>query len=520
MTSPVIDCAKPDPDRHFRTDHLMADLKGRSVRGGAITLAAQAAKFVLRMGSTVVLARLLTPADYGLVAMVAAVVGVAVVLRDLGLSTATIQKATISQAQLTNLFWVNLLVGLLLTLIVAACGPVIAWLYGDWRITSITLLLAPSFVLAGLGVQHRALLARQMRVATRSAIELLSLSTGIACGIVLAAADWGYWSLVAMALSTELSDMVFTWVACRWRPGLPSRSGNIFEMLRFGGGVSIATFINYVARNVDNVLIGWYWGPLTLGIYNRAYQLFMLPLQQVSAPLNAVVFPALSRLQSDAKHYRRYYLRVLAIICFVGMPMAAMFVVLAPEMVQLCLGRNWGEVVPVFQVLGIAALFQPVTNTTGWLYLTLRRTKELVVWTAIWTTIVVVSFVVGLPFGAVGVAAAYAVARSILIVPSVYFATRGTAVTTGDVVRTILRPLVTAGVVAMGCLVVKLGVWPDRPVFMLTAGAVLTVAITMGAMAIDAGDRAVLTVVWRELRRRSRSAKAEAGVAVAAQHGL
>ena len=142
----------------FETDHLRAGLEGRSVRGGVLTLTSQGAQFLIQTLATVVLARLLVPADFGLVAMVTAVTGLAATFADLGLSEATIQRKEISHGQISILFWINVAIGVGLMLLTAALAPALAWFYGEPRLKNITLLLSLTFLISGLRVQHDALL--------------------------------------------------------------------------------------------------------------------------------------------------------------------------------------------------------------------------------------------------------------------------------------------------------------------------------------------------------------------------
>src|SRR6266568_9290143 len=197
--------SRPDSDsndQHLRTDHLLTNLEARALSSGLITLTSQGAQFILNLGSIMVLARLLNPADFGLLAMLMTVMSFLRVFREAGLSTATIQREGITHAQVSNLFWVNVAVSGGAGLLLAAASPLIAWFYREPRLIPITLILAATFPLSGLTVQHVALLARQMRFKALAWIQVGSQLSGFVMGITMAWLGYGYWSLVGLNITT------------------------------------------------------------------------------------------------------------------------------------------------------------------------------------------------------------------------------------------------------------------------------------------------------------------------------
>jgi len=187
---------------YFDTEYLKADLKGRSVRGGAVTMAAQAARFLLQMGSTIVLTRLLTPQDFALIAMVTAATGFVMIFKDMDLSMETVQKAEINHAQISTLFWINVGLSLCIMVVIAALGPAIGWFYGEPRLTWITLAMAGAFIFGGFTIQHQALLRRQMYFGTWAIIEIVAMLNGVVAAILSAWYGAGYWALVIMRAAT------------------------------------------------------------------------------------------------------------------------------------------------------------------------------------------------------------------------------------------------------------------------------------------------------------------------------
>jgi len=436
----------PSTNENFlTTDHLKSDLKGRSVRGGIVTIIAEGLKFLICMGSTVVLARLLTPKDFGLIAMVTAVTGFVMMFKDMGLSMATVQRAEITHAQVSTLFWINVGVSILLMLVTAALGPAISWFYGDPRLTWITIALAGGFIFGGLTIQHQALLRRQMRFTALAAVEIAGMSAGVLAAIISAFYGIGYWALVVMQVVMEAVMALGVWIACGWRPGLPVRGSGVREMLKFGGNLTGFNVVNYFARNADNLLIGKFWGAKALGLYSKAYGLLMLPLSQINAPLSAVAIPALSRLQDDPDQYRNYYLKTIGMIALVTMPGVTFLIVMSKEIILLVLGPQWTNAAPIFTFLGLAALFQPVSNTTGWLFVSQDRTNDMFRWSFIGGGLAVASIVTGLHWGAIGVAASYSITDITIRTPLLYwFVGRKGPVMTKDIYNALILPVCTS----------------------------------------------------------------------------
>lgn len=492
-----------DPNQYFRTDHLKADLKGRSVRGGAVTMITQASKFVLNMGSTAILARLLTPQDYGLIGMVIAVTGLVALFNDMGLSTATVQRAEINHKQVSTLFWVNVALSASIMLLTAALAPAIAWFYGEPRLSGITLVVAITFIFAGLGVQHQALLTRQMRFKDLAVVDLTSMFVGVTTAIVSASCGAGYWALAFMQVAMAIAYTVGVWTMCGWRPGPPVRRSGVRSMLAFGGNLTGFSVFNYFSRNLDNILIGRVWGAGALGIYSKAYGLMMLPLQQINGPITAVAVPGLSRLHSEPEQFRNHYLKALSLITGTTMPVVLLMLILSDQVVELLLGSQWREVGVIFQLLGISAFFQPITNTSGWLYISTGRADRMFKWGIFSSMFLVMSFLLGLPYGARGIALSYSIAKLLQTAPCMYYATRDTSITMLDLINAVKQPLIAsliAGAIAFG---VQFAIGSSLPVW---ATAIIS-AIAMGLiysliMFYIFGAKELYSSVLQQFKRR------------------
>jgi O-antigen/teichoic acid export membrane protein len=428
-------------DHHFKTDYLRDDLKHRTASAGLITLVAQAAKFCLQVGSTMILARILTPGDYGLIAMVTAVTAFLMMFKDAGLSEATIQRREINHNQISSLFWINVGVGIILTLITVAVAPAIASFYDDRRLTWIAIALAPSFVFSGLTVQHMALLRRQMRFFSLAIIDISSIIVSIGVGIISAWNGAGYWALVYMQLMIAICTAIGVWFSTGWYPGFPVRDSGIREMLTFGWNVTGVGIIVFFTRNLDNVLIGKFWGTQQVGLYSKAYQLLLLPIQQINRPISKVFISTLSLLQNDPERYRRYYYKALNFIAFATGPLVMIMAALSNEIVEITLGNQWLDSCKIFEVLAIAAFVQPIGNAIGWIFISLGQTGRMMKLFLITGPVVILSFIIGLPWGPLGVAISYTVCTYLLQIPCYIFAFRYSPLTIRDLIKSVWTPM-------------------------------------------------------------------------------
>jgi len=438
----VVVQSRQNAEDPFSIDHLHADLKGRSVRGGFLTLTSQGAQFLLQSTSTIVLARLLNPADFGMVAMVTAITGLGQAFADLGLSEATIQRAEISQEQVSTLFWINVAIGFALAMITAAMAPFFAWFYREPRLQAITLIVSLTFVIGGLRVQHDAILRRQMRFMSLAVRDVTAYVVAVALAITMALRGAGYWAIVALPLILNFTSMVLSWVMARWLPGLPHRGAKVRSLIAFGGHVAGSYLVGNIYRSADNVLIGWYWGAGPLGLYSRAYNLLMLPIRQLGGPARSVAVPAFSRVQAEPERLARYYLRTANLITWITAPLFGFLYVAAAPVIVLVLGRRWEEAAPVFQILAIVALGQLLLESTVWLFVSRGQSRRLLRLSLTICPLVIAGYAVGLPFGIKGVALAGSLVFLGIFPWILKYSFRGTQVTLQRVGRAILYPVV------------------------------------------------------------------------------
>jgi PST family polysaccharide transporter len=424
----------------FDTRRLNTDLKKRSLQSGAVTLGSQAIQFILQLGSTMILARILSPEDYGINAMAVAITGFAAIFSNLGLSTATIQRAEINHEQVSTLFWINTAIGLLITFLVAAISPVAAWFYKTPEMLWVMLSLSVIFLISGLSVQHSALLTRQMKFYSLAKIRIISLLTGILVAIFTGYQGFGYWALVFNTLTNVTVHSLCLWFACKWIPGMPSRSDGIGSMVKFGSDLVVFDVINYFSRNLDNVLIGRYYGSGVLGLYSKAYQLLMMPITNLRNPITSVALPALSRLQDDPEQYCNYYLKCVSLIAFISMPLVAFMFVFSEHLIELLLGSQWIDASEIFKILAIAAFIQPVSGTVGMVLISLGKSRIYVLIGAANALIICFGFLAGLPWGAKGIATSYAVVNYLIVLPNLFYSFKNTSIRLKEFLRVVFKP--------------------------------------------------------------------------------
>jgi PST family polysaccharide transporter len=411
-----------DPNhRHFRTDHLLGNLKQRTISSGVVTLGSQSAKFAINMATTVILARLLPPHDFGLLAMVASVMGLLRIFKDAGLSSATIQKEDITHAQVSNLFWVNMAISAVLALIMAAAAPVIAWFYREPELIGITLWLSLTFLLSGSTVQHQALLVRQMRFKAVAVIEVGCMAAGLLAGVIMALLGCGYWSLVGLNLAMEGAGFLLSWSLSSWRPQLPKRNSGTRPLLNFGVSMTAGSAVAILSQSVDTILLGRFYGSDAVGLYSRAMALLMRPLQQLIMPVGSVFRPALSRLQGEPDRYRRAFMQLYEAMALVGFVTAGLFLAVSRPMTLVLLGPKWVDTSPIFGAFALAALFVPLAYSCSWLVVSQGRGKDFVLMSTINSAITVASFFIGLPFGPVGVAMSFSLCGLLIQLPVSFY---------------------------------------------------------------------------------------------------
>ncbi|MGA4689315.1 lipopolysaccharide biosynthesis protein [Rhodococcus sp. AB351] len=379
-----------------------------AARGAAVTVLGQLAKFAIQFGGIILLARLLFPEDFGLVAMVAAILGIAEVLRDFGLSAAAIQAKNLTDGQRTNLFWINTSIGFALSVLAYLCAPLIASLYGDPRLVSVAQALSVTFLVNGAITQFRANLSRQMKFGRLAIVDIAAQGMGLLSAIFFAIEGAGYWSLVAQQIVQSVVTLVSAAALGRWLPALPRRNEEMRGLLSFGWNLMGTQLLQYASKNIDSVIVGHQFGATWLGFYNRAAQVVNGPLNQINVPATTVALPILSRLQDDADRYDRFIVRgqtALMTLVVGGFLFAAAE---SSAVIEVLLGPTWTDAAEIFMWIAIGAAFQGAGYATYWVFLSKGITGSMLRYSIVARTLSISLLVVGAFFGVEGVAVAYA----------------------------------------------------------------------------------------------------------------
>lgn len=437
--------------RVLSSDQPTDRLAARAMRGGAIAVGSQILRTLLQIAAIAILARLLAPDQFGLVAMAGTVTAFVAVLTELNMSTAAIQREKLDQQTASGMFFFSIGMGLVTLVIAALAIPIAVWIYKDERLPLIVIGLAAVSPIYSLGSMHQALLMRNMRWLDVQLIAIASPACGLVAAIVAA---WqfnaGVWALVVQAWVAALAYTIIAWARCPWRPSLVHDWSGAKSTLKFGLNLTASMILSYFARQFDRVLLGWRWGSVELGYYSRAYTLLETPLNFLTGPLGSTMVPAMSQMQSDPEKWRKAYLDALTVITFVGGALACLLYGGVGPIVTIILGPDWSETRAIFSSLVLSMLAATPMRTTGWIYVSLGRTNRMFQWSLVGVPMYVAAFIIGLPNGAAGVALCYSISQLLAFVPCMWMATRNTNITMTDVFAVVLFPTLAAIAVGLG----------------------------------------------------------------------
>jgi O-antigen/teichoic acid export membrane protein len=477
----------------------MDDLKKSAIHGGIAKLTGQGASLLIRIGSIAVLARLLSPGDFGIVAMMTVVTGLFDIMSSAGLSPATVQSASISDAQRTNLFWINVVCSSVLGLACIGAAPWIVSFYDEPRLLWVAPAFALIFLLNGLGGQHSALLERQLRYKALTSFEVAGQFANASVAILLALSGVGYWALIFGLIAQSAVMTSAFWLTARWLPGLPQRGVPVRAFLHFGATVTLNNLIVFLAYNAEKILIGRYWGAPALGIYGRAYQLINLPTQSLNAAVAGVALSSLSRLQGDPVRHRQYFLKGYSLLLSLTVPLTIFCALFGEDIVLVALGPHWMEAVPIFRLLTPTVLIFGVINPL-WALLLSRglQTRSLHLAMAI-SLIMICAIVLGIPYGPIGVAFAYSTAMALWLVPHVIWSLKGMLVRPRDLAIAVSKPL-AAALIGGACafLVHSQLMQIEWPIVRLAMSGIVMAAVHLSVLVFVLGEKKAYRDVFQE----------------------
>jgi PST family polysaccharide transporter len=412
-----------------RNGDVVGDLGRHAARGSLTAIHTQIYRVLVQIAGMALLARLLTPRDFGLIAMATTVTSFAGMFADMGLSTATVQQKKIENGIISALFYINVGMGVGLALLCVAIAPIIAWIYGDDRLIALIIVLGLSFPVANAGMQHAALLQRRM---IWGSLQWAPVIAQAIAAIVAVALAWltnvGYWALVVQLWASTIVLTSLYWMSSGWRPSVSPDWRNARLSVQFGIRMMAYYFLNYFHRHFDKFLVGQSWGTLGLGYYSRAYQLLLLPITLIEGPIASVILPVLSRLQDDRERWNAAFMRVFLAANLLSSAFSTMLISSAEPLVQIVYGSQWRDAGPVFLYLSISLMAATPFNALTWVLVSLGQPHRLRKWGCIVTPIIVASFLAGLPYGPKGVALCYSIVMCLIAIPGIFFMSRSTPI--------------------------------------------------------------------------------------------
>ena len=427
------------PDGTFHPIATGKGLRRTAVRGAGAAIAGSAGNFAVGIGSVVILARLLTPADFGIVTMVTTF---SLLLRSFGLAGFTeliMQREQLTESLVSNLFWINLGIGTIFTLAFAASGSLLALFYHNPAVVRVTQGMSLTIGISCLGYIHTGLLQRAMRFRSTAIINFVGQVLQVIVSIILAMAGWHYWALVWGSVTQAVVAAAGALLVCRWMPSRPGRASGTGSGLKFAANVYSHFAFSYLTRNTDNLLVGWRFGARALGFYKRAYDLFVLPESQLLSPLSAVVVSTLSRVNQDREQFQRYFLRTIAVLALLGMGIGADIALVGSDIIRFLFGPGWEEAGRIFALFGPGIGVMLLYNTHGWIHLSIGRPERWVRWGLMEFVCTASLFLLTLRWGPSGVAFAWTASYFLLMFPGFWYAGKPIGLGIGPVLAVIWK---------------------------------------------------------------------------------
>ena len=483
-------------ERVLSADQPTGRYGARAVSGGVYAVGAQFVRMGLQIVSVAVLARLLIPEQFGLVAMGGTVTALIGALTEFYISAAAIQRERLDQSTASGLLLLTMVASVVTFLIASLAAPGAAWVFHDPRVAMIVIGLGAASPIQALGALHQALMQRNMRWFDLQLSTIGGLAIGVGVSIIAAwAFHAGYWALLIQTWVGAGATAALSWLLCPWRPSWPTDWTGTKESVKFGLHLTGAGILVYFQRQLDNILIGWRWGSTELGFYSRAFNLLATPLNFLSGPLATAMVPAMSRMQSDPEKWRAAYLEALAAISIIGAAMAALLYGGANTIIDVVLGPGWGETKLIFSNMVIAMLAATPMRTTGWIYISTGRTDRMLRWAMIGTPMYVAAFFIGLPYGAAALALCYSISQLIAFFPCMWMATRETNIKVRDIIAVVAVPTLAAMFVGISLQAITAQLDTVRDIAaIMVAGALYVLIVAVAVWYLP---------VYRRLRERA-----------------
>jgi O-antigen/teichoic acid export membrane protein len=394
----------------------LPDLRSRVLRGVAWKTASRALLESSKLVVGVLLARLLSPHDFGIAGMVIVFAGIVPIFSGLALGSALVQRPELTEADRSTAFWTGIGLGVVLTGAGIALSGAVAGFYHEPAVRPLFAALSLSFVVTALGMTHGQLLVRELDYRRLELRTMAGTLAGAIAGVAVAALGFGPWAIIAQLLAATTAATALLWLFSPWRPQFTYSLRSLRALVGFGGNVSGTLVLNELNSNTDNLLVGRFLGASALGTYAVAYNVMLVPFSRLTSPLQEVLYAAFSRVQDDTERVRAVWLRVNRLLAAAALPALAGLVVVAPELVHTVLGDKWRGAVPVIRILAVVGAIQALQGLNASVLLARDRTSTLLRFSLFSFGANLCAFVVGLHWGIVGVASCFAVA-TLLVQP-------------------------------------------------------------------------------------------------------
>ncbi|OEU66517.1 MAG: colanic acid exporter [Desulfobacterales bacterium PC51MH44] len=391
-------------------------LKSQAVSGVKWSGASMGVMTALQFVTLAVLARLLSPSDFGLMGMIMVVVGFAQAFADMGISNAIIHRQDATRNQLSSLYWLNIIAGIITFCVICASAPLVVEFYHEPRLHNLLYLTAAIFLITPFGQQFQILMQKKLRFNELAKIEIATSIVNSVVAIVLAFSGFGVYSLIwgQLAGTSTKVLMLFSTGWRNWRPGFHFSRHDLSNYLSFGLYQMGERSINYLNSNIDYLLIGSMLGAKSLGYYTLAYNLIIRPSIMINPVITKVAFPVFSRVQNETDRLKRGYLKVLQLLSTVNLPMMIGLAVIAPIAVPVIFGEQWLPSIILIQILTIVGLLRSTASIVGSLLMAKGRADLGFKWNLVLTITQIPGLYLGIKLGGmVGVAIAYAILQCI-----------------------------------------------------------------------------------------------------------
>jgi O-antigen/teichoic acid export membrane protein len=425
------------------------ELRDSSLRGGVIALSAEVFRGIIAVAHVAVLARLLSPEDFGLVAIPTAIYFIVAALAPFGLGSAILYLFDLTEETLNSIFWTTVVFSTGVGLLLIAAAPLVGKIYGRSELVPLMMTFSVIAMLGGLAAVPSHLTVRKRRFGAQALIELAAIVVSAVGAVGAAFLGFGHWALVWSHLLLQATSLILFFMACGWRPGRPHISRSVLPALRYGAHLTAFHSVSALRARMDYLLIGRFLGTTPLGTYSASSDLLTRIAERLTAPVRGIAVGTLSRLQQNPHEYRQLFRTTILWSTSIALPVVCLAALEPRLMVQALLGSQWDAAVPIFRILTITVAANLIRPATSWVFQSLGQTDRQLRWGIAEAILFLIAFVIGIRWGIIGVAMARGVISVVLVLPRALYCYRLAPLGTRDLLAGIWRPWAAAGIAAL-----------------------------------------------------------------------